>query len=200
MKNLLSFCCLSLSISFLVNSADAAVSVSFLDQAAEYDGKASANVGLFDPASSVNFIMTVSSTGTGGNLNSNVTGLGIGDANLNDGEIIQITFNRDIQIQILDFGGIGADLSDGATVKIGSNPSFDLFTGQSNFDGTQDVWQPTSPVSLATGEIMEFRGSSATSIFDVDGMTISAVPEPSSSLLLACGGIALLSRRKRLLS
>lgn len=195
MNTTLSLCLLGLTSALFVNSAKAAVSVSFIDESATYDAKTSTNVSIFDPVSSVNFMMTV--TSSGGDLNSNSTGLGVGDANLNDGEIIQISFSVNTLIEILDLGGIGADVSDGARVTISSNPSFDLYTGQPDFNGISDVWSPTSSVSLLAGEVIEFRTSSPTASFDLDGITLSAVPEPSSSLLFTFGSLALLCRRKK---
>lgn len=186
------------SLVLFSTSAYSATTVSFQGQGG-YDGFSTVGVGLFDPVSSVNFTMTVSSTGSGGNLNSNSTGLGVGsgDANLNVGEEISISFNVDTEINLLDLGGVGAGVSDGITIQFGSSPSFDLYTGQANFAGVSDLWTPSSAVALSAGELLTFRVSHADAIVDLDGMNVSAVPEPSSSLLLGFGGLVGLCRRKR---
>lgn len=150
---------------------------------------------LSDLDTGVNFVMTVSAVG--GNLNSNATGLGVGDSKINTGESISIRFSVDTFIEFLDFGEIGTDLTDGMNVTIGSNPSFDLFTGQPNFAGTPDVWTPAAPFSLSAGDSIVLTTSSVTSIVDVDSLRVTAVPEPSSSILCGFGGLVLLTRRKR---
>lgn len=181
-----------MAFSALALSANAAVTYSFEGQGATFDGLTSASVALVDGSTSFN--MLVSSLG--GNLNSNASGLGVGDANV-DGtaESISISFNTDVFFNFIDLGGVGGDLADGANFTIGGS-SIDLFTGEPDFNGSTDVYTPTSPISLSAGDSIVLTGSSTTSIFDLDGINVTAVPEPSTALLGAIGVLALLRRRR----
>jgi len=179
----------------LITNAQSAVLVNFTNQGGVYDGKTTVDVALNDVASSVNFIMTV--TAVGGNLNSNSTGLGVVDANLQTAESITISFNVQTQLISLDLGGISDSLSDGATIQVGANAPVNLYTDQLHFNGTTDVWSPPTPIILNAGESILIFGSDPAAVIDIDGLNIAAVPEPSATMLLGIGGLALLSRRKR---
>lgn len=179
-----------------VNS-QAEVTYSFFSKDGVFDGNTLAQDTLIDLDSGFSTLMTVASTG--GNLNSNATGLGIGDANV-DGltEIITFSFDKDVDLNFFDFGGVGSDASDGANFKLGSNPAIDLYTGVSGFNGTSDVYTPASPVRLTSGQTIVVKGSSATSIFDLDGFSVTVIPEPSSVMLMGLVGVAAISvLRKR---
>ena len=181
---------------FLVVPSKAAVIYSFLSKAATFDDLTTANVSLTD--GSTQFIMTVSSVG--GNLNSNASGLGVGDANIDGtGESITLSFDFDVEFNFIDLGGTGTAMeaeSDGASFTINGN-TINLFTGQPNYNGSTGVYTPSSPIALTAGNAIVLTGSSITSIFDLDGINVSAVPEPTTALLSALGALALLRRRRR---
>lgn len=176
-------------------SANAAVTYSFISKASTFDDLTTANVSLMDGSTS--FVMTVSSVG--GNLNSNSTGLGVGDANI-DGtsESITISFNIDVEFNLIDLGGTGSAIDgvlDGASFTINSD-TINLYTGQPNYNGTTGVYTPTSPIALDAGNTIVLTGSSIDAIFDLDGINITAIPEPSTALLGGIGFLMLLRRRR----
>jgi hypothetical protein len=183
-----------LVFSLLSLGAKAAVTYSFLSQGSTFDDLTTANVSLTDGSTSLT--MTVSSVG--GNLNSNASGLGVGDANL-DGitESITISFNINVEFNFIDLGGTGSALdalADGASFTINGN-TVNLYTGQPNYNGTTGVYTPSSPITLTAGDTIVLTGSSSTSIFDLDGINVTAIPEPSAALLGAVGFLALRRRR-----
>lgn len=182
----------AVAFTLLSLGANAAVTYSFISQDATFDGKTNATVALTDGSTSFN--MFVSSSG--GNLNSNSTGLGVGDANL-DGtvESITISFSMDVEFNFIDLGGVGGDVSDGASFTINGTAT-NLFTGVSGFNGSTDVYTPSPPISLAAGNSIVLTGSSSTSIFDLDGINVTAIPESSAALLGTLGFLALLRRRR----
>lgn len=77
------------------------------------------------------------------------------------------------------------------------NPATQLFSG--NFSGT--TLAALSTFSAPSGDSITVTftqaGSTTSADFFIDNITISAVPEPSSILLVAFGSIALLRRRSR---
>lgn len=178
---------------FVGMSANAAVTYSFLSQGATFDGLTTANVSLTDGPTS--FTMTVSSVG--GNLNSNASGLGVDDANV-DGtsESISISFSIDVEFNFMDLGEVGAGISDGASFTMNAS-TINLFTGATDFNGSNDVYAPGTPITLTAGNTIVLTGSSGTSSYDLDGISVTAVPEPSAAILGAFGALALLRRRHR---
>jgi len=188
--------CIFSAAAALISNVHAAVLIDFTNQGGIYDSHNSVDVALFDPVNSLNFTMTV--TAVGGDLNSNITGLGVVDENLQTSESINITFDVQTQLISLDLGGISDSLSDGAVIVVGSNAPVSLYTGQPNFNGTSDIWSPSTPITLNAGQSILISGSDPAAVIDLDRFTVAAVPEPSSFLLLGFGGLTLLSRRKRL--
>lgn len=187
-------------------SLSAAVDYSFLDKGATFDGKTSVIVPLADGTSGFSTNMTVA--GSGDNLNSNLTGIGIGDAVI-DGiiESITLTFTTDIDFNSIDLGGVGtfaeAD-SEGASLTIGLGSSIILYTSAPSiggtFDGTSDVYTPTSPIRLTAGQSILLTGSSSTSNIDLDGINFTVFPEASNFALLAgFSALALVMFRRRVL-
>jgi len=129
---------------------------------------------------------------TGGSFNSNTDDFGIGDDQI-DGtsEIVTITFDKAIEFNFIDFGGVGSTISDGAKLTI-AGVSTDLFTGVTGFSGSSDKYTPSSPIEIAIGQSISVTGSSATSSFDIQTINVSIVPEPNTYALIA-GVFALVS-------
>ncbi|MEX2606300.1 MAG: PEP-CTERM sorting domain-containing protein [Kiritimatiellia bacterium] len=184
----------------LVNaSVRADLTYSFLDKGSIFDGKSFETVLLTDLDNGLTTNMTV--TGIGDDLNSNAGGFGIGDDQI-DGtsEIIELVFDQDIDFLLIDFGGVGSDINDGASLTLGSNSPLNLFTGVSGFNGTSDVYTPPSPVRINSGEKIVITGSSATSSFDLENISITVIPEPSSIMLVGLTALAafgIIRRRKK---
>jgi hypothetical protein len=122
---------------------------------------------------------------TGGSFNSNTGDFGIGDDQI-DGtsEIVTITFDKAIEFNFIDFGGVGSTISDGAKLTI-AGVSTDLFTGVTGFSGSSDTYTPSSPIEIAIGQSIGVTGSSATSSFDIQTINVSIVPEPNTYALIA---------------
>lgn len=161
-----------------------------------YDGENPLLIPFIDGSNSA----TISLVPTGGAFNSNADDFGIGDDQI-DGtsEVVTITFNKDIEFNFIDFGGVGGDAADGVSLTIAGS-ALNLFTGVTGFNGSTDVYTPTSPVSLTTGQTIIITGSSSTSSFDIQTLNVTVVPEPSTFALLAgmsALGFVMLRRRAK---
>lgn len=181
-----------------VASAKADVTFDFFDNAALFDGETSVDVLLSDVIGDT----TMTVTGFGGTLNSNSTSFGVGDSAIDGtGESITLVFTTDIEVTLIDFSTIGSDVSDGALLTIGSL-SFELYTDNPAvdpvFSGQTDEFLPQAPIALSAGELITFTGTSATSSYDLDSISLNVVPEPGSFALLAgIAGMALAATRRR---
>jgi hypothetical protein len=171
----------------------ASVIYDFFDKASVFDGNTSVAVTLYDGTTPVE--MTVSATG--GNLNSNAEDFGIGD-DLIDGtlEVLTLSFDKKIELNYIDLGAVGSDRSDGARLTVGSASPVDLYTGVDGFNGSSDIYTPSSPLPVEITESITLTGSEATSSFDLESMQITVIPEPAALTLTALGllGAGLLRR------
>ncbi|MDQ8206530.1 hypothetical protein QEH52_03355 [Coraliomargarita sp. SDUM461003] len=153
-----------------------------------YDGLATINESLTDTDNGFNTTITL--TAGGGTFNSNSGDFGIdsgtGTNDFIDGtsESITITFSTDILFNFIDLSEVGSDATDGAKLTIGGS-SINLFTGVTGFNGTQDIYTPTSPIALSSGDSIILTGSEATSEFTLEGINITVVPEPGTFALLS---------------
>jgi len=182
----------------LTSNVHAAVVIDFTNQAGLYDLNVTKDVMLNDPASATSFTMTV--TGTGGVLNSNSESFGIANDLIDDGESISISFDVAVEINFIDFSRIGATSivnDDKASVTLGSSSPVLLYSNRTDFNGTTDVWTLSSPVYLGAGELITIGAGDVNASYSLQRLNVTAVPEPSSFLLLGFGGLTLLSRRKR---
>jgi len=182
---------LSLALSAAAGFCD--VVYDYQNQGAVFDGTNRVNIALSD--SGIHFMMTVASTG--GELNSNIGGLGVGDDQL-DGtsEAITISFSTAIDLVSIDFGAVGTTISDGVQLTVGTETPRNLYTGIPGFNGTSKVYAPASVIRLGAGETLVLTGSSGTSSFDLERITVAAVPEPATGGLLLLGSLmALMVRR-----
>lgn len=153
-----------------------------------YDDENPLNIAFTDGLNSA----TATLIPTGGSFNSNAGDFGIGNDQI-DGtsEIVTITFDKAIEFNFIDFGGVGGTISDGAKLTI-AGVSTDLFTGVTGFSGSSDTYTPSSPIEIAIGQSIGVTGSSATSSFDIQTINVSIVPEPNTYALIA-GMFALVS-------
>lgn len=170
----------------------------------DLNGSTPLNITLSDLDTGIDTIMTI--TPTGGSLDSNSGDYGIdgtepGETNDQiDGiiEAISLSFDKDVDILFLDFGGIGNNVADGAGVTFGSFGSVNLFTGVTDFNGSQDIYTPTTPIRILSGENLVMTGSSETSSYDLETMSITVIPEPSSIALMAMIGLAAVTVLRKL--
>lgn len=176
----------------LAVSSQAAVTYNFGGQGSTFDGLTSVSVSLVDGPTT--FSMQVDAGG--GAFNSNAGGLGIGTDTINGtSESVSISFNTDILFNFINLGAVGPDTSDGASFTI-DGMTTNLFTGVTGFNGSTDVFTPSSPVSLIAGDAIVLTGSSATSIYDLEAINITAVPEPTTAILGVLGSLSLFRRRR----
>jgi hypothetical protein len=160
--------------------ANAAFTLDFTGNSA-YDGQNQLNIAFTDGANSA--IATL--VPTGGIFNSNSSDFGIGDDQINaTSEVVTITFDKAIEFNFIDLGGVGGNVVDAARLTV-AGVSVDLFTGVAGFNGITDLYTPASPISLAVGQSIIVTGSSATSSFDIQTINVSVVPEPNTYALLA---------------
>ncbi|WP_018970657.1 PEP-CTERM sorting domain-containing protein [Rubritalea marina] len=172
----------------------AAVVVDFRNQSGVYDSSTSVSVGLFDPDVSTAFNMTVEAIG--GNLNSNVDEFGVADSFLDAGEVLTIGFDVDVRLDFIDFGGVGADVTDGVQI-VTPNGTNNYFTGVSDFNGTLDLWQPSTVFNVLVGQELQLRVSDPSASVYLEQMQLSVIPEPKLTILLAIGAVGMLTRRRR---
>jgi hypothetical protein len=168
-----------------------------------YDDKNPLLIPFIDP---VGGSATISLVPTGGSFNSNAGDFGIDDGTEGssttdqiDGtdEIVTITFDVDIEFNSIDLGAVGSDSSDGVSFTIAGG-STNLFTGVTDFNGTNDIYSPSAPISLSTGQTIIITGSSATSSFDIQNLNVTVVPEPSAyGLLAGLLGLSYMMLRRR---
>ncbi len=166
--------------------AGAEVIYDYTGQGAVFDGTNWVQVLLNDNGADIT--MTVSSSG--GDMNSNASRFGIvNDYIEGTAEILTISFDKAVDFVSIDLGAVGGDIADGASLTIGTQPAIDLYTGVSGFSGSTDVYTPASPVRLSAGETIVLTGSSLSSSFDLEKMTLAVVPEPATAALSALGAL-----------
>lgn len=169
-----------------------AVTYTFVGKGVIYDGNSSVTETVVDQISAEMVV-----TSNNGNLNSNSSSFGIGDDSIDGvGEILMISFDKDVMVNIVDFSAIGADVTDGANIKIGMLSGVDLYTGQADFNGVTDRYTPSSPLLLSAGESITITGSDAGSKFGLQSINVSIVPEPSTLGMLCLSGLFLLRRNR----
>jgi len=159
-----------------------------------YDGQNPLEI----PFSDSGYSATASFVPTGGALNSNSGQFGIGDAEI-DGisETITITFSENIEFNFIDLGGVGADLADGASLTVAGS-QIDLYTGVTDFNGSLDVYTPSTAISVSKGTAIALTGSTSTSSFFMQTINVTVVPEPGTYALLAgCFALGFVMLRHR---
>ncbi len=185
----------------LTVAASAEVTYDFTGKAGVFDNETSVDVSVSDGDTGNTTTMTVNAIG--GELNSNAGDLGIDDdvepASTSDkidgtDEGITLSFDKDVELVVIDLGSVGSDATEGALLTI---DAFDitLHTGVSGFNGTSDTYTPGSPIAISAGTPIQLTGSAATSSFDLEAITLNVIPEPASLALLGLGGLALIRRR-----
>lgn len=189
---------LAVTLSVCISSAANAAFTIDLTGNNAYDGQNPLLIPFTDGANSA----TANLVPTGGAFNSNSGNFGIGDDQI-DGtsEVITITFDKDIFFNFIDFGGVGAAISDAASLTV-AGTNLDLYTGNPAspiFKGSTDVYTPTSAISVLAGQNIIITGSTATSSFDLERLNVTVVPEPGTFALLAgcCGMVFVMLKRRR---
>lgn len=151
---------------------------SFLDKGSIYDNKTSVQETIG--------ALTISATSSGGVFNSNKSNFGIVDTTINGtAEIVTLSFSQTVEITLIDFGGIGSDVADGAKISTTTTPalSLDLHTGVPGFNGNNDIYTPATPIRLEPGESISFTGSSDSSGFELHRIQYNVIPEMSAQSL-----------------
>ena len=146
--------------------------------------------------------LTVTAIGSAVNgaalLNASSFGLGVDTPGADDpdgvdtgffvGESISFTFNQNVEISDVQFADVDQVL--GEAVSFGG---FNL----SGIDlGANTAFTFPTPLTVAAGTpvvFSELSGDGAT----ITGLTVTAVPEPGSIVVLGLGSVLLLSRRRR---
>lgn len=145
-----------------------------------FDNQTQVTVTIPNPDDANSILMNVGAEG--GTFNSNAGDFGIGD-DLLDGttEVILISFDRSVDITALDFGGI-TDADDAAHIQANTTPPLDLnlFTGIADFQGTQDIYTPSTPIRLEAGQILRINGASLSTSFDLESISFNVIPEVSA--------------------
>jgi len=175
------------------------VTYTFSGQSSTFDGSTNwVQVPL--NAGGVDFMMTVSSAG--GNLKALTDDFGIaGVSGTNDqldgtDEIITLSFSKAINVVSIDLSGIGSESSDGANLTVGNESVVSLFTGSPSFNGTFDSYTPEPPIQVDIGDSIVLTGSAVSSIYELESITVSVVPEPAALSMLGLGGLLILFVRR----
>jgi len=194
---------LSLLQTLNVSLSEAAIAFDPTGQS-DYDGESELLIPLND--SETGDDISIYLTAIGGSFNSNSGDFGIdsgsGTNDVIDGtdEAMIISFSKDIELISVDLGGVGTAAeaeSQGARLTI-AGTSYDLYTGQPDFDGTSDVFTPSSPIAISANGTIVLTGSSETSAFDLESIHFSVVPEPNSAgMLLALAAMGRVMVRNR---
>lgn len=140
-------------------------------------------------------MITVHSLGPDGELNSTSISLGInGDSDTDTdtfesdfNQIAIFSFNQAVSVTQLDF----TNFESGEVFNFGG-------TSISNGDlsnGTTDVYDFNVPLEIAANT--QFTLQATTGSIGIEAMTLTVVPEPSSTALLGLGSLALILRRRK---
>ena len=144
-------------------------------------------------------IGAITTTDEGATINSALTSFGIfssdeggADAGrINAGESLQISFNSAVFFQSVDLSNLNTD----ETFSFGSQDiNTNNATGADLFDFTGDG--ATTGLFLAAGTSITLSNTGATGT-GIQTITVEAVPEPSSIVLLGLLGLGAVARRRR---
>ncbi|GHC41020.1 PEP-CTERM sorting domain-containing protein [Roseibacillus persicicus] len=119
------------------------------------------------------------------------------NSNFNPGEAWIISFNSSIQFNDIDFSGWNG--SDGGEITISAAGITDIVIGGNDIDDSDDTYSFTAPETIAANTPVTIA---MTNITGEDGIrisnfTVTAIPEPSSLLLVLLGSSAFGLCRKR---
>ena len=164
----------------------------------DFTGKAGIFDGLASQTVTIAPGLDMTLTATGGNLNSNsstfgidATGSGDSASEIDQLEVLEITFNQNIDFISIDLNAVGSDLSDGAKLTLGSNSEIDLINGTTPNFNSNDVYTPSSPVTITTLQSIRLESSTpASSEYYLQNITV--IPEPSSLALIGLTALAAL--------
>jgi|TARA_B110000879_G_scaffold51302_1_gene72775 hypothetical protein len=162
---------------------------------ANLDGISTATLSISVPEISGLFTSVHNVTGGGGaSLNSTATSLGINSDVDTDTDAFEATFSQSatfsfsqsVSITQLDL----TNFTSGEVFQFGST----TINNEDLSNGTLDTYDFSTPLILAADE--QFTMSATAGIIGIEALTLTVVPEPSSTALLGLGGLALILRRR----
>ncbi|MBN2683849.1 MAG: hypothetical protein JXR40_01085 [Pontiellaceae bacterium] len=109
------------------------------------------------------------------------------------GEVMKLYFNRDVELNVLDFNRF--DSGDCFVLYIeGSSPLEIEYGDLSN--GTSDTYTFAEPLHIAADTTISFYVRSDSGSVGMDGIDLQAIPEPMAAGLISITGIGLLLVRR----
>ena len=153
-----------------------------------------------DPAATIavpeinGLFITVHGITADGHLNTTATSLGINGTSDTDtsrfesifNQSVTFSFSQDVSITQLDF----TSFENGETFDFAD-------TSIANTDltnGTTDTYDFSTPLLITANS--QFTLQATTGDIGIEAMTLTVIPEPSSTALIALGGLALILRRR----
>ncbi len=143
-------------------------------------------------------LLTVTSSQSHISYTANGLGITSGGTLNTAGDALTFSFNQAITLDFLDMGdftGNGLTSEDAVSIIYSnSNPTVTLIGG--SFDNnTSDTITFSSGNALTANE--SFTINRVDGNFSLEGFNVTVVPEPSSTVLLGIGGLALILRRRK---
>lgn len=117
-------------------------------------------------------------------------------------EVLTFTFTftqPTIELVSIDLAGQDGNATGGDQVFVNvDGVTTTLFAGAADYSGTTDLWTPSAPITLSSGDTIVFTGEDTFRVTDIN-FDVVAVPEPSSLAILGITGFACscIRRRKR---
>ncbi len=107
------------------------------------------------------------------------------------GEMMEVSFDRDIRINLLDFNLF--DAGEVFSVGVGGQDPIDI-PYDSLFNKSSDIYTFATPLEVPAGTIIEFYSSSGS--IGLDGIDLDVIPEPTTLALIGMFGVGVLTIRR----